>query len=658
MARAVTIRQSLIRSFAPVVLVVAVAAFALLFFAGRFAVRTLSAELIDQTYARVVSKLDAFFDPVLLEMQELTLDIEHGDLDPADLAGTRSRFGRVVSSVPHVAAALVADDTGREIMVLRMEDDWLSHFIPVGGERAQIVRWNRGEAERPELGPDGYDSRTRPWFIGAKQSEGQALHWTEPYKFFTSGQFGITLSRSVQTPSGQRYVVALDVLLHELDEFTRSLRPQHSGQAYLLDGKGRVLGLPSLPIYDDPETRAAAMLKPIGGLENNIAADSGEAYAKILRRHDTQFWNKPYRFISDGSAYWSQADRRVFAGGLVMIPGIIISEDELLGPITTARWISLALGVTAIAFALWRCVRVAGRFSGPIVALANESDRITRGAQTIDHQPVASPVVELAKLSSSQVEMRHAMKTLGKLERDLQVAREIQQALLPTELPDIPGWSFAVWSDPADETGGDIYDIAQIGGDGDVFMLLADATGHGVGPAISVAQVRAMARMALRTGADLRTLMSSLNAQLCEDLPSGRFITLWAAKLDPNAATLHTLSAGQAPLLHYIAAEDRFENTDANDLPLGILEETEFTDADREVLAPGDFYAVFSDGIYEARSPAGEFFGTDRVSDALQAARNGTAQDAMDAVRLAVEAFVAGHPATDDCTGVIIKCTP
>lgn len=653
MARSLTIRESLIRSFAPLVLVVGLAAFALLVFAGQFAVRTLSAALIEQTHARITERLDAFFDPVLIEVRQLAEDAAAGDLHPGDRTGAAFRFFRVVSSVPHVASAIVTDETGAEIMLMQRPEGWLSRVTPADGP-SEHIRWSRGGAvSPPEPGPEGYDPTSRPWFVGALAEPGE-IHWTEPYAFFTSGDYGITVSVAVPAPGGRTVVVAIDVLLHELDEFTRSLTVQEGGQAYLLDRDGRVIGLPAAADFASESVRASLMLQPLESIGHTLSADAEDAYFRLVETHDLSEWPEPYRFTSGGEAWWSQVALVTVPGGLTLIPAVIVSERELLGPILAARWIVLAVAAGAVAFALWRCLAISRRLSSPIRTLADESDRIVRGDATIDTPPLSSRVLELDRLSASQVEMRLAMKTLGKLERDIQVAREIQQAQLPAELPSLPGWSFAGWSDPADATGGDIYDLVAHGGR--VSMFLADATGHGVGPAISATQVRAMMRMAILAGASDAVTLAALNTQLLEDLPAGRFVTLWAGSLDPAAAALHVVSAGQAPMLRYVAADDRFEVRDAMVPPLGVVESLDLAaDGELEDLAPGDYYAVFSDGIFEARSPAGELFGSDRVIAALRGAPAANAPELIDAVRRAVDDFCRGRPADDDRTGLIVR---
>jgi phosphoserine phosphatase len=157
-----------------------------------------------------------------------------------------------------------------------------------------------------------------------------------------------------------------------------------------------------------------------------------------------------------------------------------------------------------------------------------------------------------------------------KMEQDLAIAREIQMSALPQQMPVIHGYELAAWSRPADETGGDIFDAVALG-EQRVALLMADATGHGIGPALSASQFRAMFRMGLLLGADLGELMAKVNVQMKADLPADRFITAFAGILDISEHKIRYHSGGQAPLMHYHAGEDRVKWLGASTVPLGIL---------------------------------------------------------------------------------------
>jgi phosphoserine phosphatase len=255
-----------------------------------------------------------------------------------------------------------------------------------------------------------------------------------------------------------------------------------------------------------------------------------------------------------------------------------------------------------------------------------------------------------------------------KLERDLQLARRIQQSTLPEKLPVLRGFDIAAWSEPAEQTGGDTYDVIGFNSQAAevlvveddtsaarATLLMADATGHGIGAALSVTQVRAMLRIAVRMGAPLRAIAEHLNRQLCHDLPSGRFVTAWLGELNVDSRTLLSISAGQAPLIRYGAAEDRVELLDSDTMPLGLVPDLDAAPPRSLAMQPGDIFAAISDGIFEAFNDRHETFGTQRTVEILRAGRHLHAQPLLDSLRRAVAEFTGPRPADDDRTAIIIR---
>src|SRR5206468_10169377 len=119
-------------------------------------------------------------------------------------------------------------------------------------------------------------------------------------------------------------------------------------------------------------------------------------------------------------------------------------------------------------------------------------------------------------------------------------------------------------------------------------LLLADATGHGVGPALSVTQVRSMLRIGVRLRADLNNVLAQINRQLCQDLGAERFVTAFLGLLDPAAHCVSYQSAGQAPLLHFRARDRHLSWLSSSMLPLGIDEDPQDQGMQRMALEPGD----------------------------------------------------------------------
>lgn len=244
-----------------------------------------------------------------------------------------------------------------------------------------------------------------------------------------------------------------------------------------------------------------------------------------------------------------------------------------------------------------------------------------------------------------------------KLERDLALAREIQLRVLPAELPVVEGYDIAGWSVPADQTGGDIYDVTDLP-DGRVALLLGDATGHGIGPALSVTQMRAMFRMALRLEANLDQLFAQINHQLHMDLPGNRFVTAFLGLLDPRRHCIEYHSGGQGPLLHFHAADRQTQRLDASTLPLGVLADPPINRPRAFEFAPGDIVALISDGVFEYANPEGRQFGLEPVAELFAEHAEESADQLIQRIRDAVHRFACGAEQGDDMTMVLIKRLP
>lgn len=237
-----------------------------------------------------------------------------------------------------------------------------------------------------------------------------------------------------------------------------------------------------------------------------------------------------------------------------------------------------------------------------------------------------------------------------RLRGELAIARDIQQATLPATLPEAPGWHLDAWSDPAEETGGDTYDVFTIK-DGRIMMLLADATGHGVGPALAVTALRAQLRALADADMPLDALAGRLNVQLHADLPVDKFITAWFGRLDPDTGTLESFSAGQGPVFVQRHGQADIEARPADTWPLGVMEDLGGDGVRHTQLDPGDTVLVLSDGIIEARDADGREFGDDGVRGVMRdVAASGSGAGLAPALRTAAARVQAGRPPADDIT--------
>ena len=233
-----------------------------------------------------------------------------------------------------------------------------------------------------------------------------------------------------------------------------------------------------------------------------------------------------------------------------------------------------------------------------------------------------------------------------KLSREAQEARAIQQALLPRSSPFIPGFAVSGMSIPAGAVGGDWYDFIDLK-DGRWALVLADVAGKGTAAALLMSATRAMSRSLAENSCSPSEVLTKLNQLLVEDFPSGRFVTMVYAVLDPARRTFTFANAGHLPPVLVDSEGIRFLQTDLG-LPLGIRHGTY-----SEMAVPfseGARVALYSDGITEATSQTDEEYGPARLTQHLL--RNDAS---MESLLEDVRSFANGAGLRDDATVVMVR---
>jgi phosphoserine phosphatase len=273
-----------------------------------------------------------------------------------------------------------------------------------------------------------------------------------------------------------------------------------------------------------------------------------------------------------------------------------------------------------------------------------------------DHELVKTFGAQVGVAVQRQLLLEHYAEK-QRIERDLNIARDIQQGLLPEQDARVPGFDIAGWNNPADETGGDCYDYLALP-DGCLALTIADATGHGIGPALMIAECRALFRATVSLSHDLSTVVGRVNNLLCEDLPDDRFVTAFFGLMNPADASLTYISAGHGPLIKYVRASDQVIELKANGVPLGIMPDIPIGEPERFHMAPGDMMVVITDGFFEWQRPDKQQFGLERTYELIHASRDRPCAEIIDRLHRAVLEFSQGTPQADDLTAVIIKRSP
>ena len=268
-------------------------------------------------------------------------------------------------------------------------------------------------------------------------------------------------------------------------------------------------------------------------------------------------------------------------------------------------------------------------------------------------EALATALAAQCAVALQRARMTEALVEGERMRQALEMARIVQMSTLPKTMPTVHGYEVSGMFRPAELTGGDMFDAFAV--DGRLFVVLGDATGHGIAPALSVTQMHAMIRMAVSLRADLDTVFTEVNNRLAQTLPDDRFITAFIGVVDPVTHELRFQSGGQGPLLRIDAAHGWCERFLPTSFPLGALALASPPSAVTVALRPGDLFVLASDGIFEYRNAAGEQFGEARVVNLLREHCAQPASALVDAVLDAVEAFAAGAPQEDDMTLVIVK---
>ena len=231
-------------------------------------------------------------------------------------------------------------------------------------------------------------------------------------------------------------------------------------------------------------------------------------------------------------------------------------------------------------------------------------------------------------------------------ERELELANEVQKSFLPQSRPQVPGYQFCDFYQPAHQIGGDFYDYVLLP-DGRVAVIVADVVGHGVAAALLMAKLSAESRFCLATEQVPSRVVSKLNAKLCADKIDDRFVTLILIVLNPICHEVIIVNAGHmAPLLCRGEGEvDEVGSTEAG-LPLGVVEDFEYEQHQTQ-LDTGHSFTIYTDGLNEAMNEAGQLYGMDRLRKEV-AAGDASPESVVKRLVADVQSYVGQHAPNDD----------
>lgn len=258
----------------------------------------------------------------------------------------------------------------------------------------------------------------------------------------------------------------------------------------------------------------------------------------------------------------------------------------------------------------------------------------------------AAIAIENARLYQVAVEK-------GRMERELQMAYQVQVGLMPQEMPQSAGWNFAARWQPARQVAGDYYDIFQIDGD-ELGIVIADVADKGMPAALFMASTRSIVRASLRRGVALDEAITRANQLISQESTRGMFVTVFCMLLDQATGRLTYVNAGHNPPLLFDVEKDQLVSLQRTGMALGVDENANF-ESKTAILAPGGFTLLYTDGVTDARDAQGRDYGLERLVEVINALRRAPCEQVLSTLERSVSSFIGDTPLYDDMTIVLTK---
>ncbi len=294
-----------------------------------------------------------------------------------------------------------------------------------------------------------------------------------------------------------------------------------------------------------------------------------------------------------------------------------------------------------------------------LLGLMSLGAKRSEAAYTASDLRLLQSVASQAGLALEISELAHSLARQHtereRIDREIEIAREVQERLYPQEIPVISGLTLAGACRPAQGVGGDYYDVMQLD-DGRLGLALGDVSGKGISAALLMASLRASLRgMTMEGPRDLAKVMQKVNRLVYEASANNRYATFFFATYDPQTRELRYVNAGHNPPL--VLRDSSSLWLDGGGPVVGLL-----TDAGYEehhvALQPGDLFLAYTDGISEAMTNADEEWGEERMIEAVIRKPEAHATEILKGIFAKADAFSAGAPQHDDMTLLLMKLDP
>ena len=511
--------------------------------------------------------------------------------------------------------------------------------------------------------PASYNSQDRPWYILARKRG--TLVWTRPYIDATTHQVIMSVSMPIRLPDGSfAGVAAIDVLLseilkiHELSsQWSAAMRSFVVWSGVREDTGEHALWVVARKDYVE---NAAAWIG-VMGLERLASSDPSKMnlLEREIRAQKSGYLEMDYYGVD---SVWAYAHAIENVNLVIIVPKKVILKHfeqvrKTLHSLVSEQWlftgvVSIGVILLLLLAGLW----FAHAMIRPLFVMVEAVKRLAQGDFSARIDIKTGDERDL--LAKSFNEMVPQLKDRMQMRQSLEVAKEIQQDLLPQEIPNLRGFDIAAKSLYCDETGGDYFDFfpcedehcSRFG------IVVGDVTGHGVGAALLMATARALIRGLVTRPENLAECLTQVNSFLSTDVrDTGRFMSLFFLMIEEGSRNISWVRAGHDPAILFDPTSEKIEELIGPGMVLGVEDGYCYEQVDKTIEADGTIIFIGTDGIWETHNSKGELFGKDRLHQIIRDNAPKSAAAIQTAVLDAVSKFRRSLPQEDDITIVVIK---
>jgi len=341
----------------------------------------------------------------------------------------------------------------------------------------------------------------------------------------------------------------------------------------------------------------------------------------------------------------------VFQVSLGVVEGVardgqpILTGDAQIDPRFSARQSVKLLGLRSIL-----CVPL--KVKEQILGTVYVDNRVQAGIFTQDDLELLNSIASSAAIAIENARLYQVAIEKGKLEQELQMARQLQTSLLPQGTPQVPGWEFAARWLPARQVAGDYYDFLLREG-GQLGLVIADVSDKGMHAALFMALSRSILRASMDQSSFPSEGMNRANRLICADSTSGMFVTVFYASLDPEKNEITYVNAGHNPPLLFKSGakqfSERLEQLGRTGMALGVIPDASYRQVSVQI-NPGDILVLYTDGVTEAADKEGNYFGVEKLEQVVKEIYNESAVDIATSIELAVREFSGAHDSLESYT--------